>query len=52
MTPYEREINLREVQKEMLDICKKANKMTRAECQNKMHLRIDAYDTFYYDKKC
>ena len=52
MTPYEREINLREVQKEMLDICKKANKMTLAEFQNKMHLMMDAYDTFYYDKKC
>ena len=51
MTPYEREINLREVQNEMLHIVKNAKKMTFAEFQNKMHLMIDAYDTFYYDKK-
>ena len=51
MTPNEREINLREVQKQMLYICKKANKMTLADFQNKMHLVMDAYDTYYYEKE-
>lgn len=50
MTPYEREYHLKEVQKGMLEICKNANKMTLAEFQNKMHLMIDAYDTYYYEK--
>ena len=51
-TPYERECNLREVQNDMLRIVKNAKKMTFAEFYNKMHLMMDAYDTFYYEKKC
>lgn len=50
MTTYERETTLKEVQKEMLAICKKANKITFAEFQNKMHLMMDAYDKYYYEK--
>ena len=51
-TSYERENNLREVQNEMLHIVKNASKMTFAEFQNKMHLMMDAYDNYYYEKKC